>query len=51
MVEQKGSNPMAVYKEEKTGTWRVICRYTYWTGSPSELAESLNIGMAANALT
>ena len=42
---------MAVYKEEKTGTWRVICRYTNWTGSPSELAETLNIGMAANALT
>ena len=23
---------MAVYKEEKTGTWRVIYRYTDWTG-------------------
>lgn len=23
---------MAVYKEEKTGTWRVIYRYTNWTG-------------------
>ena len=24
---------MAVYKEEKTGTWRVIYRYTDWTGA------------------
>ena len=23
---------MAVYKEEKTNTWRVIYRYTDWTG-------------------
>ena len=23
---------MAVYKEEKTGTWRVIYRYTDWNG-------------------
>ena len=23
---------MAVYKEEKAGTWRVIYRYTDWTG-------------------
>ena len=23
---------MAIYKEEKTGTWRVIYRYTDWTG-------------------
>ena len=23
---------MAVYKEEKTGTWRVIYRYTDWKG-------------------
>ena len=36
MVEQKGSNPMAVYKEEKTGTWRVIYRYTDWTGEKKQ---------------
>ena len=23
---------MSVYKEEKTNTWRVIYRYTDWTG-------------------
>ena len=23
---------MAVYKEEKTGTWRVVYRYTDWNG-------------------
>lgn len=35
-VERKGSNPMAVYKEEKTGTWRVIYRYTDWTGEKKQ---------------
>ena len=27
---------MAVYKEEKTGTWRVIYRYTDWTGEKKQ---------------
>lgn len=27
---------MAVYKEEKTGTWRVIYRYTDWTGKKKQ---------------
>lgn len=27
---------MAVYKEEKTGTWRVIYRYTGWTGEKKQ---------------
>ncbi len=32
MVQQKGSARMAVYKETKTNTWRVIYRYTDWRG-------------------
>ena len=27
---------MAVYKEEKTGTWRVLYRYTDWTGEKKQ---------------
>ena len=27
---------MAIYKEEKTGTWRVIYRYTDWTGAKKQ---------------
>lgn len=27
---------MAVYKEDKTGTWRVIYRYTDWTGEKKQ---------------
>ena len=27
---------MSVYKEEKTGTWRVIYRYTAWTGEKKQ---------------
>ena len=27
---------MAVYKEEKTGTWRGIYRYTDWTGEKKQ---------------
>ena len=27
---------MAVYKEEKSGTWRVIYRYTDWTGAKKQ---------------
>ena len=27
---------MAVYKDEKTGTWRVIYRYTDWTGATKQ---------------
>ena len=27
---------MAVYKEEKTNTWRVIYRYTDWTGEKKQ---------------
>ena len=27
---------MAVYKEEKTGTWRVIYRYTDWAGEKKQ---------------
>ena len=27
---------MAVYKEEKTGTWRVNYRYTDWTGEKKQ---------------
>ena len=30
------SDQMAVYKEEKTGTWRVIYRYTDWTGEKKQ---------------
>jgi len=28
----KGGIIMAVYKEEKTGTWRAVYRYTDWNG-------------------
>ena len=35
-AERKGSDSMAVYKEEKTGTWRVIYRYTDWTGEKKQ---------------
>lgn len=27
---------MSVYKEEKTGTWRVLYRYTDWTGEKKQ---------------
>ena len=27
---------MAVYKDEAKGTWRVIYRYTDWTGKPKQ---------------
>ena len=27
---------MAIYKEEKTGTWRVIYRYADWTGAKKQ---------------
>ena len=30
---------MAVYKDEKTGTWRVIYRYTDWTGETKQTSK------------
>ena len=30
---------MAVYKDEKSGTWRVIYRYTDWTGEQKQTAK------------
>ena len=33
---------MAVYKEEKTNTWRVIYRYTDWTGERKKLINDKN---------
>ena len=32
---------MAVYKEEKTGTWRVIYRYTDWTGEKKQTQKAV----------
>ena len=30
---------MAVYKDEKSGTWRVIYRYTDWTGEQKQTSK------------
>ena len=30
---------MAVYKDEKTNTWRVIYRYTDWTGEQKQTSK------------
>ena len=31
---------MAVYKEEKTNTWRVIYRYTDWNGERKAITKT-----------
>ena len=34
---------MAVYKEEKTNTWRVLYRYTDWNGERKQSQKMNNI--------
>ena len=39
---------MAVYKEEKTNTWRAVYRYTDWNGERKQ-TQKLSLALTASA--